>query len=324
VRGIDVLLTGGTGFVGGHLAEALLAEGARVRCLVREGSACRALAEAGAELCFGSLDDPASLRRACEGRAIIFHLAGATKVWREEDFFRVNVDGTRRLVEAAGAGRDRPRFVHVSSLAACGPSLTGAPLVELDPPRPVSAYGMSKLAGEEIVRRAGLPSVIVRPPAVYGPRDRDVFWFFRLAAWRVAPRIGHAGRIMSLIYVKDLVAGLVRAAKAPPGSTFFMSDPEPHPWDQVIRIIGNALGRRVFRLPVPLILARLAALASEWIGRLTRTPVIFNRDKVRELSFPHWVCSGARAEKELGFVPAYSLRRGVAETVAWYREAGWL
>ncbi len=324
MKGRTVLLTGGTGFLGSHLAEALVREGSRLRCLVRPSSSYGPLQRAGVELAFGRLEDAASLRRAVGGCDVVFHVAGATKVTRVEEYTRINVEGTRRLIEAAAAAASSATVLYVSSLAACGPSRAGVLLAEDDPLRPVSAYGRSKRDGEEAVRASGLKWVIARPPAVYGPRDRDVLSLFKLAARRLAPRPGRHERTVSLIHVKDLCAGLIQAAEARAGSTYFLSDPRPYAWNEVTDTIAAAVGRRVVRFPVPMFLVWSAALVSGGYGRLTGRPVIFNRDKVRELTFTHWACSSAKAARELGFQPAHDLKRRVEETAAWYRKEGWL
>ena len=324
VQGKTVLLTGGTGFVGRHVAAALVREGAVVRCLVRSTSAFKHLEALGAELRFGSLDDAASLREACTACDVILHVAGATKVTREDDFLRVNRDGTRRLLDAAGHGGARPPFVLVSSLAACGPSRPGAPLVEADEPRPVSAYGRSKLAGEEVVRASALPWVITRPPVVYGPGDRDVYSFFRLASLHLAPRIGGGERTLSMMHVSDFAAGLIRAAAAPAGSTYFLSDPEPYRLCDVLETVADVMGKRVLPLRIPFLFVRLGAFLSEVFGKLTGKAVIFNRDKIRELRHAHWACRSDKAAAELGFRCSLGLTAGIKQTAAWYREAGWL
>ncbi|HAK95158.1 MAG TPA: hypothetical protein DCM87_09200 [Planctomycetes bacterium] len=325
MRGVRVLLTGGTGFVGSHLAEQMCARGADVRCLVRAagGPARHALPEAAARI-EGSLEDSAALARACEGAEVVMHLAGAVKERRPGDFVRVNVEGTRRLCEAAAATRGLRAFVHVSSLAACGPSAADRPRGEDDPPAPVSAYGRSKLEAEGCVRASGLPWVIARPPAVYGPRDRDLLAVFKCVARGFDLRVGPAARTVSLVHAGDLAAGLIASAGAAPRSTYFICDPSPYPWEEVVAAMASALGTRPRPLRVPRWVLLPAAMLSRLRGTITGRPSIFNRDKVREIAHAHWTCSGARAARELGFAPARTLREGIAQTAAWYREQGWL
>jgi len=298
MRGVRVLLIGATGFVGSHLVERLCASGADARCLVRAagGPARHPLPEAAVPV-EGSLEDAAALARACEGAEVIMHLAGAVKERRPGDFTRVNVEGTRRLCAAAAAARGLRAFVHVSSLAACGPSAADRPREEDDPPAPVSAYGRSKLAAEDCVRASGLPWVIARPPAVYGPRDRDLLMVFKCVARGFDLRVGPAVRSVSLIHASDLAAGLIASAGAAPRSTYFLCDAAPYPWDAVVAAMAAAFGTHLRRLRVPRWALLPAALLSQSLGRIAGRPSIFNRDKVREIAHAHWTCSGARAAR---------------------------
>jgi len=281
------------------------------------------LLERGVELCFGSLADETSLSEACRSCDAVIHVAGVTKVREISEFYAVNQRGTALLASQA-ARRDCRRFIYLSSLAACGPSRTGRPLTEADPARPVSDYGRSKLAGELAVREHARGWVILRPPAVYGPFDRDIFPFFKLASFGVALRIGRAERTISMIYVKDLARSVVRALSAPPGSVYFVADPRPYGWKEIGKTFGKAVGRRVSFLPVPFSAVRTAAYLSDLSARFSGKPVIFNRDKLKELCFPCWTCSSGLFQCELGFTFRYDLKKGAAETALWYSAQGWL
>lgn len=207
------LVTGASGFVGSHLVDALVEEGWRVRCLVRTTSRLRWLPRARVELAHGALNDPPALRAALEEARVIFHLAGLTSATSPARYAAVNVEGTRALVAAMRERAPGALLVHCSSLAAAGPSLDGRPLSESDPPRPIGPYGESKLAAERLVASSGLDHVIVRPPAVYGPRDADILAVFRLAARGLALRLGPRGQRLSLVHVRDLAHGLIDAAE---------------------------------------------------------------------------------------------------------------
>jgi len=187
------LVTGASGFVGGHLVEALVAGGYRVRCLVRPQSDRRWLDSLGVTYAAGTVEDVAALRRAVDGVDVVYHLAALTTTPREADYERVNYGGVLRLVEAMAA---RPvRLVFCSSLAAGGPARAGRPVTEADAPAPIGPYGESKLRAEQVVLSGGLPAVVVRPSAVYGPRERDILAAFRLAARGLAIRTGPRGRV---------------------------------------------------------------------------------------------------------------------------------
>nr|NIP80739.1 NAD-dependent epimerase/dehydratase family protein [Gemmatimonadota bacterium]NIQ55904.1 NAD-dependent epimerase/dehydratase family protein [Gemmatimonadota bacterium]NIU79040.1 NAD-dependent epimerase/dehydratase family protein [Gammaproteobacteria bacterium]NIX45654.1 NAD-dependent epimerase/dehydratase family protein [Gemmatimonadota bacterium]NIY09955.1 NAD-dependent epimerase/dehydratase family protein [Gemmatimonadota bacterium] len=210
----EILITGATGFVGSHLVEALARRGEGARALVRRTSDVSLLARYGIEPVVGDIDDFDSLRTALGDADTVLHLAAATRALDDDTFFRVNARGTRRLVDAMVADGGGRRLVYLSSLAAVGPS-GGRPVRPDDEPRPLTAYGRSKLEGEREVRdRTGLEGVVLRPPAVYGPRDRDLLTFFRLARRGVLPTVGPPGREVQLIHAADLASALLAAARA--------------------------------------------------------------------------------------------------------------
>ena len=322
---VTALVTGATGFIGSHLAERLATMGMEVRCLVRPASSRRYLPLSGIVLMEGDLATGKGLREACEGADVVFHLAGVTKARRKGDYYGGNVAATASLVRAC---TNVPRLVHVSSLAAVGPSGDGVPLAEDASPHPLTTYGKSKLLGETVVRDSELASrsVIVRPPVVYGPRDTDVFHFFRAAARGLLPVIGHTERFFSAVYVKDLVEGLLAAALCPAaaGRTYFMAHPRPVAWSEFGVQAAALMGRRARTVTVPRRLAWAVGLGGEAWSWISGRPGILSREKVAEAGCRYWTCDPARATGELGFTAATGLREGMAETLAWYQGAGWL
>ena len=327
---MKTLLTGGTGFVGSHLAAALVKQGDAVFCLARRPEQAAFIASLGALLSPGSLDDPDSLKAAVRGMDRVYHLAGLTAAGSEREFLDVNEGGTGRLVDAVRAAAPRlERFVHVSSLAAVGPTGRGERSDEGTPCRPVTAYGRSKLAGERVVRQAaGLPWTIVRPPAVYGPRDREFLRLFRLARWGFAPVFGLGHQELSLVYVTDLVEGIARAGGEPValGQTYHLAHPEVVRSRDLAREIGRAArgGRLPLIVPVP---GALAAPIVHAIGRAAAAAgrrTVVSDDKMAEFLAPAWGTSVEKAARELGWRPPHDLVRGVAETAAWYRAEGLL
>jgi nucleoside-diphosphate-sugar epimerase len=323
-----VLVTGATGFVGSHVAEALGRQGVVSRALVRPTSDVRRLASAEIELAPGSLEEPASLRQAMEGVDVVVHLAALTRAHTEEEYHRANVLGTRNLLDALLDAEPRPRrIVYVSSMAAVGPSLDDRPVAPADTPRPLTAYGRSKLAGEALCERAAgsVEVVILRAPAVYGPRDRDLLHFFRLAARGILPVPTGPARPLQLVHVEDLADAVVIAAAGPAaGGIFHVAERTAYPWAVVGRLVADAMGSRarVVRVPEPMIL--WAARASETIGRVTGRASIFNRDKARELLAPGWLCDTESARRTLGFEARIPLAEGLRTTAEWYRTEGWL
>lgn len=318
----DILITGATGFVGSHLVEALAARGIRARALVRETSDTALLERHGFETVVGSLSDPASLRRAAAGARTVLHLAAATRALNEDTFRSINVEGTENVVAALRAEGGR-RMVYLSSMAAVGPS-RGRPVRPDDEPRPLTAYGRSKLAGEEVALASGLDVAVIRAPAVYGPGDRDLLPFFRLARRGILPVVGRADRRVQLVHAADLASAVVAAGAAEGVSgVYHVAEPRSYGWGEVLSLVADAVGRRGVRVPVPGVVVKAAAALSEGLARLRGRPVIFDRDKAKEL-MAGWLCDTAAARADLGFEPSFPLAEGLRETVEWYRTYGWL
>jgi len=319
-----ILVTGGTGFIGSHLVERLVAEGRPVRCLVRRAATACNLPPS-IELAHGDLAGGAGLAEALRGVDTVIHLAGVTKARTVADYNLGNAVATANLLRAAVEAK---RIVHVSSLAAAGPSPADRPLTETDEPRPVSHYGRSKLAGEQAVSQSPLAgrTVIVRPPVVYGPRDRDVLQMLRTVSRGWMARIGALPRRFSHIYVGDLVDGLIVAANCigAGGKVFYLANATPVSWDEFGNAAARLMGRKMSTVAIPETAAYVLGMCAEWWARLSGKPGILSRDKVREACCMGWVCDPGRARRELGFSASTSLEQGLRRTLDWYKEAGWL
>jgi len=326
---VRALVTGATGFVGGHLVERLLGEGMSVTCLVRETSDTSVLAGLGVELRTAALDDADSLREAVGGFDYVFHSAGLTRARKRAPYFAVNAGGTARLADAVLAAGEPPRrFVYVSSLAAAGPAPSAAPLTEEDEPRPRDHYGASKLAGERetLARADRMPVTIVRPPAVYGPRDTNFLPLFRTALklGRV-PVVGRPTKQVAFVYVTDLAEGILRAAQREEaaGRTYFIGS-GVHTMTEVAEAVCGALEMPTKRLRLPTLAARIAGEVGQLKWALTGKPQIVSRRKVRDMLQPYWTCSWARAREELGYQQAVTLKEGMKRTARWYFDNRWL
>jgi nucleoside-diphosphate-sugar epimerase len=321
-----ILITGGTGFVGSHLVEAICARGEPLRCLVRRDSFKRhpSALPAKVELAFGDLVSGEGLNAALEGAGTVIHLAGVTKALSTAEFYAGNVRATENLARAV-AGRG-VRLVHVSSQAAIGPSGDGTPVSDDAEPQPLTHYGKSKLEGERIVRALVPDAVIVRPGVVYGPRDTDVLEMFKSIGRGFVLEISGGERWFQAIYVKDLAEGLLAAASAPEagGRAYFLAHAKAVSWSELSSTAARIMRKRtrVLRIPAPLAYA-VGGVAEVW-SRLTGKPGIISREKVREAECRYWTCDTSRAAQELGFEAQTPLELGLAQTLAWYKEAGWL
>jgi nucleoside-diphosphate-sugar epimerase len=322
------VVTGGAGFIGSHLIEALVDRGDRVTCVERPGASRAWLPEAGIAFQPVGIDDPDALADAFRGADVVFHLAGLTCARRPADYDRVNVEGTANVLRAAAAVDPVPHVVFLSSLAAIGPCQNGERLTPDSAPYPLSQYGRSKLQAEIVTHAFAdrVPTTVVRLPAVYGPRERGILAMFRLVKRGVALTIGGWDRELSLIYVKDVIQGLLRCSTTPRsvGHTYILAHPEPVTWRHFAGLVGRVLGRTPMLISVPKATGTCIGFAAECGARLARRAAIVNRDKVRELVQERWVCDGSVSERDLGFAAAYPLPQGLAETATWYQEARWL
>ncbi|HHS12663.1 MAG TPA: NAD-dependent epimerase/dehydratase family protein [bacterium] len=322
-----VLITGATGFIGSRAAAACAAESMRVRCLVRSTSRLGRLRGLPIETFIGDVTDPSGLNEAVEGMDLIIHAAGATRGTSDEDYYRVNAAGTLNLLKAVM--RVRPglrRFVYVSSQAAGGPSSASSPRKESDPPKPVGAYGRSKLAGEAAVTAFAqrLPVTIVRPPVVLGPGAHELESLIRLIRLHVRPVWGRRSHYVSFIDIEDLVRGILTAVRheAAAGETFYLVADGRLLWDRFFKILAGRLNKWTVPVRVPVRLIRCLAVLMEWHGRKSAVPPLLNVSKVREMNERFWICDGGKAERLLNFYPRVSLEESIDRTVRWFDQEG--
>lgn len=334
VEGPRALVTGGAGFVGSHVVDTLLARGAAVSVLARATSSRRFLDESRVRIVEGDIADEsernyARLVDALRGCETLYHIAGVVTSARKDAYARVNVEGAARATRAAADAGVR-RILLVSSQAAAGPSPSATPRTEADPEHPMTEYGRSKLGGERVVRdiaaQRGLELVIVRPPAVYGPRDRAFLRLFRLVARGVVPLHASARQqLVSVVHAADLARAIVLAAeRAPSGATYFVTDGEPHRGLELAQAIATAVGKRPLYIALPNVILRCAAWGSEVVERITGNAAMLTRERLLQWTAPYWTISDERARRELGYTHQYELLPGMAETAAWYRQVGWL
>lgn len=334
-----VLVTGATGFIGSHLVQELVKTGASVTCLVRPTSDISPLEAFNLSFALGDIKDRDSLTDPTSNADVVFHLAAALDSFDPQDYYNLNVGGTRNLVEACAEHDSPPVFIHVSSLAAAGPSRAEQPRTERDPPSPISHYGRSKLASEEILRAWAhkVPITIIRPPIVFGERDKDVYQMFQWIKYGLHLIPTPRGSCYSLIHAADLSKGLLRAAREgeridgasaldPSGRGLYYFAYDQHPsYGELGKIIATSLGRstvRLIRVPPPL--TWMIATIYEIGARIRRKPSIVSFDKARDGFAGSWTCTGDKAEKQLGFKSEKTLEQRMRQTAQWYLDNGWL
>jgi dihydroflavonol-4-reductase len=327
--GMKTLVTGATGFIGSHLVERLAAEGYDVRCLVRSTSDVRRLRNLRVEITVGDFFDQDSLREALRDVRVVHHVAGVTKARRERDYWRGNSEVTRQLLGAtlkfAGSV---DRFVHISTQAAVGPSYNGTPVNELTVPHPIDVYGKSKKEAEDACLEFSdkLPITIIRPGAVYGPRDHDTFAFFKWLDRGILPIVGSEKKRVALIYARDLVDGILLVVKhqGAVGQIYFFANEHCPTWAELFSVGSQIAGKKLIKCRIPNFSIYVVAAAAEPLAFFTGKAALFSFEKAKELAQPSWSCDVGKAKRELGYEAKTSIVDGMRETIEWYRREGWL
>jgi dihydroflavonol-4-reductase len=318
---MKVLVTGGTGFIGRHLLDHLRSrEDVETFALVRDPRRLEGRREgSGLRILRGDLF---SIPPLPSGLDVVIHLAGLTKTADVNDYYTVNAEGTASLVRALVGQRQRPRLVHLSSLAAGGPSSPAGPVREDDPPRPVSPYGESKLRAEveALKGRDALRVSVLRVAAVYGPGDEDFLAYFRYIDKGFLPLLGRRPRYLSLCHVRDVIAAidLCTGPGTPADGIFNIADPTPYSWEDLGRAAAAVLGKKLVPLRVPMRVFGSAAAVSEFVSRMTGRPSPLNRSKYRDARQHGWVADVRKAKEVLGFETRTALAQGIKETIDWY------
>jgi nucleoside-diphosphate-sugar epimerase len=305
--------------------EALVARDWRVRCLVRKSSRLRWIPTDDVILMDGAIDLPGEeLDRAVRGVSVVFHLAGLTSAADDKAYTAVNVTGTKNVVDAMRRAAPDALLIFCSSLSAAGPSRFLRPVNETDPAYPISAYGRSKLAGEQIVAESGLDYAIIRPPAVYGPRDTDILAAFKLAVRGLALRVAPPAQLLSLIHAEDLARGFVSAAEREGRGVYYMTDGMIHTWESVMSQVARAVSRTPRVVSVPNSVADGIARAERMRGMLMGSKPLLTPDRVLELMQVDWTCDDTFARLDIDYESSISLPDGMRMTAEWYRSHGWL
>jgi dihydroflavonol-4-reductase len=329
LKGASALVTGANGFIGSHLVDQLLACGCKVHGLVRGSSDLKWLDPSRIQLHKVDLAQPDFKVPALEEIDFIFHCAGLTKAKSRSAYFQVNASACSNLYEQCEKRAEKIKaIVHLSSLAATGPSSNGGLVDETTPCNPVTFYGQSKLAGEEIALRFSdsLPVTVLRPPVVYGPREENFFTFIKLIHKGWGLQIGKAGKELSLIYVADLVQAMLIAShpSKQEGGRYFVTDGQVHAWEQVAKECADIMNVRIKTLKIPEGILSPVALFFEFLASFSSKPALFDRQRMIDIQQSSWSASPKKFFEELEFEPQYDLSRGLAKTVQWYQQQKWL
>jgi nucleoside-diphosphate-sugar epimerase len=272
--------------------------------------------------------DEAELTKAFSDTEYIIHNAGLTKAKRIEQYREENVAPLAPILNAALKNRSLKKLCYVSSLAGVGPGNSMEPLTELAPLKPISPYGASKAEAENFLKpyQSQLPIVIIRPPAVYGPRDTDFFTVVKTVKSGLAADVGSYEKHISIVYVEDLARAIITAtlSGSTTGKAYFVTDGFVYSTDQLNEIIAGILNKKLLKIRVPAWLFYIIAAISQTMAIFSPKPPILNLNRAKDFIQAYWICSSAALERDTGFKADYPLKEGMKKTIDWYREQKWL
>ncbi|MCB0727646.1 MAG: NAD-dependent epimerase/dehydratase family protein [Ignavibacteriae bacterium] len=326
---MKALITGATGFVGSHLADKLLEKNYEVYCLRRKTSSTKWLDGKNVKYVDGDLFSNEALSECIKDMDYIYHVAGVVKAKTKEGFFHGNYDSTKNLLEITyKVNPDIKKFIFVSSLAACGPAKTEKPVDENTTPDPITTYGVSKLKAEEEVYsyRDKFPVTILRPPAVFGPRDTEILIYFQTFQKGLNSIIGFDVKYLSLVYVEDLVDGIILAGESNDsnGQKYFLCLDKAYNWDEIGALTSNLLGKKAIKIRLPHSVVYSVGYLAELFSTFSKNPPTLNIEKCKDITQLRWVCSNEKAKTELGFENKYTLEESFKKTIDWYKEMKWI
>lgn len=323
------VVTGGSGFVGSHLVDRLLAEEYHVKCIVRGSSNLRWLNGKNVEIFTCGLFDKVELKKILKDADYLFHIAGVVKSKEEKGYYDGNVETTRTLLDVlTEVNTGIKRVVIASSLTASGPSLDGKPSTEETKEHPITTYGKSKLEQEKVAfsYNGKLPISIVRFHAVYGERDTEIYQFFKTYKMGLMPLIGFDDKKLNLVHVDDAVNGVYLASLSDKsiGQIYFIASEEIYSWPTVGEAIGKAFGKKAITIRIPHFLVYTVACIAQFFSMFSSQAATFNIEKARDFVQKNWICDVSKAKRDLGFRQTVELEKGIAKSIAWYREMKWL
>jgi nucleoside-diphosphate-sugar epimerase len=323
------VITGANGFVGSHLVDLLLSKNYKIRCITRKTSNLRWLEGKNIEIYNTGLFDREALRKPFKDAEYIFHVAGVVKSKKPEGYFRGNVETTRNLLDTALEFKDSlKRFLIVSSQTAVGPSLSGKHVTEESECHPITTYGKSKLAEEELAKSYmdKIPITICRAPAVYGERDTEILIFFKTFNKGLMTTIGFDEKKVSLIHVGDLVNGFLLAAinNKAIGEVYFISSVKYYTWEEIGDVTSRVMKKKPFKVKLPHSVVYSIAGIAQFFAAFGNSPATLNIEKARDITQNSWTCDTSKAIRDLGFRQNISLEDGIKRTVDWYKKMKWI
>lgn len=326
-----ILITGASGFIGGYLVDKALELGFDTYAGIRKSSNTEYLQDERIKFCYLDYEDLNDLSSQLVHHKFdyIIHNAGITKAKEEIEYYKVNAGYLQYLVQTLQKFNIAPtNFVYISSLAAYGPAeyTKGGIVKSESEPHPVTTYGKSKLAGEKYLQSLNnFTYNIVRPTAVYGPREQDLLTVYKLINKHLELQIGFSNQKLTFIYVEDLVEvifhTLLQGARK---KGYFVSDGRSYSAEKFHRIIKESLKKSTIRIKLPIFVVEMIGYFSEQVSKVTKKYPALNKEKVNELKCQSWVCDVVSIQEDFNFVPKFDLRRGMEKTITWNKEKGLL
>lgn len=332
-----IIITGASGFIGGFLVEKALELDFKTWAGVRKNSNRDYLQDdriSFIDLNFGNkkelTEQLKDFKKSIGHIDYIIHNAGVTKCIDNNDFERINYQYTVNLIDALKEADCVPdKFVLMSSLSAygLGDEISYTPIKATDIPHPNTMYGISKLRAEQYLEKTtDFPYIILRPTGVYGPREKDYYLMLKTIKSGLDVGAGFKPQHLTFIYVKDLVCTAFKALESQlTGKAYFVADGDVYTDEQYTALIKNLLGKKhVVRIKVPLCLLKIISVMSENISKITKKPSTLNGDKYKIMKQRNWECDIEPLRKDMQFVPQYNLKKGLQESIEWYKNNGWL
>jgi len=324
-----VLITGASGFLGYHIVNAAIEQGLDVYAAVRKNSDIKHLEKLPIHYLYLNYDDLPDLTRQLSenGIAYIIHAAGITKAIRQETYNHINATYTINLAKAAeSVGPSFIKFVFISSLAAVGPLTSeDGKITETTTPNPVTAYGRSKLLAEKSLANIAISSAILRPTAVYGPRDKNIFIMVKSISNGLDPYMGKIVQHLSFVHARDVADAAVKSLfKNTATGIYNITDGKSYSRYQFADIVKRILNKKALRFHIPMPLVKSLAYFLETSNGLLKKPSVISREKLLELAAKNWICDINKAEMELDFSPKFDLNSGLQDSIDWYKTNKWL
>ena len=320
---MKIFITGGSGFVGQQLLNTLSNNSSIQLFSLFRKKKDENLKKINIQPVYGNLFSLKNI--SLDGIDVVIHIAGVTKSLFPQKYFTINTKGTIEIINFAKKEKAK-QIIFISSLSAYGASNSTEPVKESSIPKPVSNYGLSKLIAEKFIKKSGIPYTIIRPPAVFGPGDKDIFTYFKMVKQGIALTSGNPNKLYSLIYVKDLAESIKKTIlnEKAMNNDFFFSNKEFYKIDDIIKSIEKSFNKTAFKINLPEFFAKSVFYSAQVFYVLTTVPPLLNLDKLKEIEQNNWICSSEKAYSLLNFEPEYNLDNAIKETTKWYLENNWL